>query len=482
MFLRKHKHKRVITFIILLIIMWQVLSVSVYGNNDNYAWVLKEVIDYDRKEEVSEYNENNKDYELMVGYSPLAFYQIRKYIGKDDDYYDPPKVNGESVTINANWSTPPNVIEEGEEVTLQLSLSAGENTLSYFSFDGGTRATFDKAEIKPGSGTGSRIKFMNKDGKYDFVINKKNNYKSISETVSAVPKKGSEEGEQIALLISFKTPAGAIGTKYIYEWTNKDSTGSNKTGTAVEETNDANEKKKSQATVIKLPEKYKDSGVRFSDLWGDVQIRHGDDRLAWDFGGLDMVICEGDHIRTGPDSGCIISLPDLTTFHMKPNSELIIVTSSEQENKLKLLAGKIIANVKKMIEDGSMDVEMSEAVAGIKGTTFVIEENGVDSILKVLEGKVELSSNSGDKILVTNSQKVRVKNGVLQKVEKFSASKELEEWDDKTQLMINKVLKEKGITLDSSRRNTSVIILTAVGIFLIVILVIFIRNRKRKFI
>jgi hypothetical protein len=250
----------------------------------------------------------------------------------------------------------------------------------------------------------------------------------------------------------------------------------------VEETNDENEKKKSQATVIELPEKYKDSGVRFAELWGDVQIRHGDDRLAWDFAELDMVICEGDHIMTKQDSGCIISLPDMTTFHMKPNSELIIVTRSEKENKLKLLAGKIIANVKKMIEDGSMDVEMSEAVAGIKGTTFVVEENGVESTLKVLEGKVELTSNSGDKILVTNSQKVSVKNGVVQKVEKFSASKELEEWDEKTQLMVNKVLKEKGITLDSSSRNTSAIILAAIGIFLIVILVIFIRSRKRKLI
>jgi ferric-dicitrate binding protein FerR (iron transport regulator) len=76
---------------------------------------------------------------------------------------------------------------------------------------------------------------------------------------------------------------------------------------------------------------------------------------------------------------------------MKPESELILSQPGEQ-SKISLIAGKIRVNTKRMIKDGTMDVEMSQAVAGIKGTTFIVEETGDTSTLKVIEGEVEFTS------------------------------------------------------------------------------------------
>jgi hypothetical protein len=52
--------------------------------------------------------------------------------------------------------------------------------------------------------------------------------------------------------------------------------------------------------------------------------------------------------------------------------------------------GNIWVNVKKMIKDGTMEVHMSQAVAGIKGTIFTCSETGNSSEVKVLEGTVAM--------------------------------------------------------------------------------------------
>jgi hypothetical protein len=72
-----------------------------------------------------------------------------------------------------------------------------------------------------------------------------------------------------------------------------------------------------------------------------------------------------------------------------------------------MLIGNMWVNIKKMAKDGSMQVEMSQAVAGIKGTTFVVEETGSTSTLKVIEGTVEFTSLvNGAVAEVTSEQQV----------------------------------------------------------------------------
>jgi hypothetical protein len=45
-----------------------------------------------------------------------------------------------------------------------------------------------------------------------------------------------------------------------------------------------------------------------------------------------------DHIKTEDDSFCVLSLADMTTFKMKPESEIILSSSPKNESKLNLIA------------------------------------------------------------------------------------------------------------------------------------------------
>lgn len=187
-----------------------------------------------------------------------------------------------------------------------------------------------------------------------------------------------------------------------------------------------------------------DSGIRFSDLSGEVQVRPGDDRLAWDFAELDMVLYHGDVIRVKRDSQMIISLPDMTTFVLRGPAEIVLNLYDEEESKLLLLAGKVITNLKKMIKDGSLDVEMGQAIAGARGTTYVMEEDGFTSTLKVLEGTVSFKPNNGEELLITDGQMVSATDGVAGEITSFSIEEELSDWDEPTRAMFREILAEAG--------------------------------------
>jgi len=128
--------------------------------------------------------------------------------------------------------------------------------------------------------------------------------------------------------------------------------------------------------------KLKDSGAAFSGLTGQVEILVPGAK-DWKLVKLDTIMPVGSHIRTQEDSTAILSFPDMSTFVLKEDSEVIITTPPEKESKLSLIAGNIWVNVKKMVYEGSMEIEMNQAVAGIKGTTFIAEENGNTSTLKL---------------------------------------------------------------------------------------------------
>ncbi len=144
--------------------------------------------------------------------------------------------------------------------------------------------------------------------------------------------------------------------------------------------------------LIKAP--CKDSWIRFNDYNWEVMYRPDDDEEAWASAEMDAVLCVNTHIRTWDDSFCILSLNDMTSFRMKPNSELILSSPPERESKFKLIMWKIFVNVKQMLKDGTMDVEMSQAVAWIKWTIFELEETWTQSKIKVFEWTVEFKSKA----------------------------------------------------------------------------------------
>lgn len=225
-----------------------------------------------------------------------------------------------------------------------------------------------------------------------------------------------------------------------------------------------------------------DSNIRFSDYQGEVMVRPCIDQDAWYGAELDMVLHVEDHIKTGEDSTAVLTLEDMTTFKMKPESEIVLTQPSKRESKIRLVLGRIKANVKKMLKDGTMEVEMSQAVCGIKGTTFIAEETGTESTLKVIEGTVEFTRKStGKKEMISSGESITATSDGLQEKTSFEIENENKQWDliqekldaDKSENKINN--KTKNNTVKNGHNYIYWILL----LFIVIIGFFIIKKRKK---
>ena len=184
----------------------------------------------------------------------------------------------------------------------------------------------------------------------------------------------------------------------------------------------------------------RDSGARFSDLVGQVEVYPESDSEDSRIAEMDDVLKVGEVVHTYEESCAVISFADMSVFVLGPESRVVFDTPPERKSKLRLIGGKIWANIKRMVKDGSMDITMNQAVAGIKGTTFILEDDGATSRVKVVEGTVEVTAKAdGTKALVSTGETVRADASGLSEKERFDAQAENENWrlvaagpDDKT--------------------------------------------------
>ncbi len=182
-----------------------------------------------------------------------------------------------------------------------------------------------------------------------------------------------------------------------------------------------------------------DSGVSFSDIYGEVYIYPADDPDDFYFAELDSVLHPGDRVVTKGDSGVILSLRDMTTFEMSPNSMVQIGDSSEDgTHPLSLLLGHIFVNVERMLDDGSMDIEMSQAVAGIKGTSLIASEDGNTSTVNVLSGLVEVTPKTGRPVDLRAGQSVSSTRQGLGSVSAFTIEEALDPFDTRQRARIQR--------------------------------------------
>ncbi len=176
--------------------------------------------------------------------------------------------------------------------------------------------------------------------------------------------------------------------------------------------------------------KVRDSGARFSDFSGEVTIAPCSDPADLQPAEMDMVLETGSIIKTESDSSAILSFADMTTFTMK-SFTTVYLDPPDSDSKLSLLFGKVWANVKKMAKDGSMNVTMNQAVAGTKGTTFVLEETGQVSTLKVLDGIVSFTSRAtGKSIDIKAGQSISANASGLSAVIPFDIAQEAAQWPE----------------------------------------------------
>jgi hypothetical protein len=165
--------------------------------------------------------------------------------------------------------------------------------------------------------------------------------------------------------------------------------------------------KKSEADVI----------GGFSEVDGRVMIlRHADwdpeDEDCWDkaeMATLQTPIHYGDHIRTWDGSKAVFSTYNGThAVEIGQDTHFMIYLKPRESSKLRLIWGNIVVNVKKMLKDGSMDIEMNQIAAGAKGTKFRCMETDDLSQVEVYEGIVEVTYKpTGEKRLFNAGQGVK---------------------------------------------------------------------------
>jgi hypothetical protein len=178
-----------------------------------------------------------------------------------------------------------------------------------------------------------------------------------------------------------------------------------------------------------------DSGARFTGIQGDIQVSsecNGDfAKGIWHLAKREITLYGGDHIKTGEDTTGYLGFQDMSTFILKEESEIVLLVPENKDSKLKLVAGNIWMNIKKMAQNGGMNIDMDQAVAGIKGTTLICEATGSKSYVKVIDGTVEVTSKvTGKTVAVNGGQGITATDaGMLDQPYAIDVAKEQADWD-----------------------------------------------------
>jgi hypothetical protein len=115
-----------------------------------------------------------------------------------------------------------------------------------------------------------------------------------------------------------------------------------------------------------------------------------------------MLVQQGDWIRTRSRSSVEILQDDGTIIRLRPNSKAMIDLSGSTKSargdirvtKVKLESGSLVAKVKKLLQrDSRFEIQTPTATSFIRGTEFRVKvEDGSATRLEVLEGAVDFGS------------------------------------------------------------------------------------------
>jgi len=135
---------------------------------------------------------------------------------------------------------------------------------------------------------------------------------------------------------------------------------------------------------------------------------------------INEIIKEKDIIVTGVDAFCDLKIGD-SIVRIKEKSRVVISSLLKKTNmektKLELGIGKMLCKPKKLLKSDSFIVKTPTAVAGVRGTKFIVEADSLKTTrIKVFDGKVKIAKRI--KHFETNVDKVLEQASVVSAEEK----------------------------------------------------------------
>ncbi|TGK17500.1 lipoprotein LipL45 [Leptospira fluminis] len=128
---------------------------------------------------------------------------------------------------------------------------------------------------------------------------------------------------------------------------------------------------------------------------GESKIQHAD--LTEEKAGLGASLKSGDKLVTKAKAKVDIQFADGSAIRISENSQLEFATlalnaKGNTDTRLALVSGKVFAKVNKASKDDQFSVITPTAIAGVRGTSFLVDRTKPDkSVIKVLEGSVAVS-------------------------------------------------------------------------------------------
>ena len=322
------------------------------------------------------------------------------------------------IALNAGALT--ETITGSNKLILKYSISGGK----YIRTLGGN-AHASIFEIEPGGTitiTGANGRKQTKKDKFDYWITARVYFVDAKGKQLGEPHYKVQENGNVQLQVI--VPNGAVKAKASISLKCSDiynSLGAEGEFTVKQKKNNSQStsQKKTSYSAKETPVSFKcnevDSKIRFNDFYGEVKYRCSlEEDDAFEFADLDAVLYENDLIQTEEESGAILGLYDMSTYVLKPESKLIICDTYDSRptivQKLEMLGGSMLTNIKKMAEGKSLEVEMSQCVLGIEGTIVVLEETGKESRVWLLVGKASVKNKkTGKKTVLQPGQMVTMK-------------------------------------------------------------------------
>ena len=187
-----------------------------------------------------------------------------------------------------------------------------------------------------------------------------------------------------------------------------------------------------------------------------------------------MELPTGTRIKVSEKSGLMLALPNQTSINVGPETELILVSPDPQKSVIQLLYGELKANVQKMMKDGSIQVEMSQAVAGIKGTQFILNETKTESSIRVTEGTVKFTSKSTGKLVdVSKGESVTATSQGLSEKTMFDPVAEEKKWQE-----LSDNFKKTNTAISGNNKNIYIVVGIVFAAAIVGFLILKVRKTK----